>query len=269
MSIKSQLSGFLRKTNLLSFAERMRFYWQKRKYKKDNDQFKKDHPDFALPPEFFIYETYRLNYKWYYDDGKNTAKEIIELLSRQLDISQPGIRILDWGCGPGRIIRHFPISLPNAEISGTDYNGEYIKWCSKNLNKIDFSVNKIDPPTNYDDSFFDVVIGLSIFTHLSERSHNDWIAELYRIVKPGGFIFITTHGKAYYSKLTSAEKKQFDSNDLVIREYSNEGNRLYSSFQPTEFIKKLILGKFVIAENIEGEINNNEPSQDIWLLKKF
>jgi 2-polyprenyl-3-methyl-5-hydroxy-6-metoxy-1,4-benzoquinol methylase len=269
MNIKSQISGFLRKTNLLSFAERMRFYWQKQKYKKENEEFKSNNPGFVLPPEFFIYETYRLNYKWYHDDGKNSAREIVDLLSKHLDLSVPGVRILDWGCGPGRIARHFPKLLPNAEIYGTDYNEKYIEWCIEHLKEINFSVNKIDPPINYNDNYFDVVIGLSIFTHLSEKGHIDWINELHRIVKPEGFIFISTHGKAYYSKLTNAEKKLFDSNDLVIREYSDEGNRLYSSFQPFSYIVKLIEGKFAVVENIEGKMSGNEPAQDIWLLKKI
>ena len=61
MSIKSNISGLLRKINLLSLAEKTRFYLQKLKYKKGNDVFRKEHPDFILPPVFFIYETYRLN----------------------------------------------------------------------------------------------------------------------------------------------------------------------------------------------------------------
>jgi 2-polyprenyl-3-methyl-5-hydroxy-6-metoxy-1,4-benzoquinol methylase len=268
MSIKSRISGFLRSTHLLSLAEKARFSWQKQKYKKANEEFKKEHPGFVLPPEFFIYETYRLNYKWYHGDGKNTAKEIVAVLSNQFDVSVPGTRVLDWGCGPGRIVRHFPALLPNAAVYGTDYNEEYIEWCNGNLKGINFSVNKIDPPTGYPGNFFDVVIGLSILTHLSEKAHHDWIHELHRIVKPGKFVFITTQGKAYYSKLSATEKKLFDENRIVIRDYSNEGNRLYSSFQPVGFIKKLLEEKFHIVENIPGQLKEGEPVQDIWLLQK-
>lgn len=269
MSIKSGISNLLRSTRLLPVAEKARFYWQKQKYKKANEEFKKEHPDFILPPEFFIYETYRLNYKWYHDDGKNTAKEIVAFFSNHFDVSGTGTRVLDWGCGPGRIVRHLPPLLPNAEVYGTDYNEEYIKWCSGHLKGISFSVNKIDPPTGYPGSFFDVVIGLSILTHLSEKAHYDWIHELHRIVKPGKFVFITTQGKAYYSKLSVTERKLFDENRVVIRAYSHEGNRLYSSFQPVVFIRKLVEGKFHIVENIPGKLKDGEPAQDVWLLQKI
>lgn len=269
MSIKSQVSGWLRKLNLLSTAERARFYLQKMKYKKENAAFRKEHPDVVLPPEFFIYETYRLNYKWYYEDGKNTAAEIVTLFSNYFEIDGKDVRILDWGCGPGRIVRHFPLLLPHAEIHGTDYNEKYIRWCKENLNEINFSVNNVDPPTYFNNSFFDAVTGLSIFTHLSEKNHFDWINELHRIIKFRGGLLITTQGKGYYSKLTEPEKKLFDSGLLVTRKYLDEGNRLYSSFQPSAFMTKLITGKFEIVEYLPGEAKNDQSSQDCWLLRKI
>jgi len=269
MSIKSNISGLLRKINLLSSAEKARFYLQKLRYKKDNDVFRKEHPDFVLPPVFFIYETYRLNYKWYYEDGKNTAREIVTLLSKYDDYSQQVKKILDWGCGPGRIVRHFPRLLPNAEIYGSDYNERYINWCRGNLKEIIFSINRIDPPMNFGDSFFDAITGLSIFTHLSERNHILWINELHRIIKVGGGILITTQGESYKSRLTEKEKELFDSSQLITRKYLNEGNRLYSSFQPVGFMNELINGKFQVLEFIPGKLDGKEPSQDCWLLKKI
>ena len=222
-----------------------------------------------LPPEFFIYETYRLNYKWYHDDGKNTALEIVTLFSKHFDIAAPGTKILDWGCGPGRIVRHFPELLPAAKIFGTDYNSDYIQWCGRNLKGIEFSLNRKDPPTIYPDNFFDAITGLSIFTHLSENAHYGWIDELHRIVKPGGYMFITTQGRAYYSRLTTDEKKIFESGNLVTRKYVDEGNRLYSSFQPIEFMNKFFGAKFRVVESLPGELANGEPAQDSWLLKKI
>jgi len=84
-----------------------------------------------------------------------------------------------------------------------------------------------------------------------------------------GGVLITTQGEAYRSKFTPNEKEVFDAGQLVTRKYLNEGNRLYSSFQPTDFIKELIAGKFQIAEFIPGEMQNSEPSQDNWVLEKI
>lgn len=268
MSFKSYISRALRKMHLLSFAEEVRFALQKIKYSKGNRVFKEEHREVEMPPEFYIYETYRLNYKWYYYDGKTSAEEIVTLLSKYFDLSIPRNKVLDWGCGPGRVVRHLPELLPNSEIYGTDYNEKYIQWCKKYLPGIQFSTNDINPPLNYQSSFFDMVVGLSIFTHLSKKNHLSWINELYRIIKSGGGVLITTQGKAYYSRLTSAEKLLFDSGELVTRVYLNEGNRLYSAFQPPSFINELIVGKFRVLEFMPGKILDGEPSQDCWLLCK-
>lgn len=268
MSFKSYISRALRKIHLLSFAEEVRFALQKIKYSKANRVFKKEHREVEMPPEFYIYETYRLNYNWYYYDGKTSAEEIVTLLSKYFDLSVPRNKVLDWGCGPGRIVRHLPGLLPVSKIYGTDCNGKYIQWCKTYLPGIHFSVNGINPPLNYPSSFFDIVIGLSIFTHLSKQNHISWIDELYRVVKRGGGVLITTQGLAYYSRLASLEKQLFNSGELITRIYLKEGNRLYSAFQPRSFINEILNGKFEVLEFIPGKIVNGESSQDSWMLRK-
>lgn len=265
--VKSQVSAALRRLRLLFVAEKIRYRLQKKKFDEENRIFRLQNPGLALPPDFFIYETYRLNLREYYNDGLSTAKEILYLIQKHCETLYEG-RILDWGCGPARIVRHLPFLLARTEIYGTDYNEEYIDWCRRELNDINFSVNKIDPPTNYSDSFFDAIIGVSIFTHLSEARHKSWINELYRITKPAGILFITTQGIAYRSKLTAAERSQFDKGYLVTRRYIKEGNRLFSSFQPPEFMKRLLAGRFEIVEFFPGFTNDYGPAQDQWVLKK-
>jgi SAM-dependent methyltransferase len=268
MELKSYISAVLRKLHLLAAAENIRYRSQKKRFENDNNIFREQNPGLALPPDFFIYETYRLNLKEYYYDGQATAAEIISFIQKHRDLHQPDTRVLDWGCGPARIVRHLPALLPQAEVHGSDYNEEYINWCRQSLKEIQFSLNKIDPPMNYPASFFDAIIGISVFTHLSAASHANWINELYRITKPGGIIFLTTQGTAFRSKLTNAERLQFDKGLLVSRQNIKEGNRLYSSFQPHSFMKQLLAGKFAIADFFPAEVNNDEPGQDTWLLQK-
>jgi 2-polyprenyl-3-methyl-5-hydroxy-6-metoxy-1,4-benzoquinol methylase len=189
MKIKPVLSSILRKLHLLNAAEYLRFLFHKFKYRQANAQFKKAHPSIVFPPDFLMYETYKLDLSEYYYDGKQAAGEIITAIGKYLDITQSGIKILDWGCGPGRIVRHLPELLPQATVYATDYNKKYVKWCSEKLKNIEISLNSIHPPLNYDSDFFDVAIGISIFTHLSAQNHVAWVDELWRIIKPGGCIY--------------------------------------------------------------------------------
>lgn len=253
---------------MLFFAENVMFYINRIRCNKANSLFIKEHSDVTMPPDFYLYETYTLSYKDYYYDGKETAKDIIAHIEQRYDVFRHGLQFLDWGCGPARVIRHFPQLLPRANLYATDYNLKYVDWCRNNIKGISFSANGVYPPTTYQSSFFDIVIGLSLFTHLSEENHHAWLNELHRILKPDGIAFLTTQGKAYRNKLSSREQFHFDSGKLVVRKYTIEGNRLFSSFQPPDFMKSLFNKKLEIVEFIPGVFNNKNVSQDIWLLKK-
>jgi cyclopropane fatty-acyl-phospholipid synthase-like methyltransferase len=267
MRLKSVASSVLRKLHLLNLAEQLRFLLHKLKFNSKNIAFKKENPAIVFPPDFLIYETYKLNLSEYYYDGKQTATEIITTVGKNFSI-KPGSKILDWGCGPGRIVRHLPELLPQASVYATDYNDVYVKWCIENLENIQVSLNNIDPPLNYKNSFFDVVIAISIFTHLTEQNHFAWIDELKRIIKPGGIAFITTQGESYRSKLLSTERLKFDNGKLVTREEIKEGNRLFSAFQPPVFFQQLTENHFDLVEFISSGKDINPPVQDIWVLRR-
>ena len=154
------------------------------------------------------------------------------------------------------------------EYYGTDYNAKSIDWCSKNLSGIHFNLNSLNAELPYADNFFDVIYGISIFTHLSEKLHFDWFKELYRTLKPGGILFLTTQGTNFIGKLTSGELEIFQNGDLVVRGNVKEGHRTYSAFQPKKFIQKLF-ENCMIEEHIEPEPESGKGiPQDIWIVRK-
>ena len=120
----------------------------------------------------------------------------------------------------------------------------------------------------YDDDFIDVIYGISIFTHLSEKLHYDWVHELFRILKPNGIMFLTTQGDNFKDKLTDAELKRYDDHQLVVRVQVKEGHRTYSAFQPPGFMRQLF-DKVEILEHIETKPEKGKGlPQDIWIIKK-
>lgn len=42
---------------------------------------------------------------------------------------------------------------------------------------------------------FDLVFAYSVFSHLSEETHEKWLEEFRRILKPGGLLIVTTWGR--------------------------------------------------------------------------
>jgi SAM-dependent methyltransferase len=111
-------------------------------------------------------------------------------------------RILDFGCGCGRLTR-FLSMVPNLSVSACDLNPEHIEWCRQNLPTITALVNQPEPPLPFNTSAFDFAYLLSVFTHLREPATLAWMEELSRVVRPGGLVIITTHG---YPTLQTIER---------------------------------------------------------------
>jgi len=263
--MKQILSSILRKLKLMSSVDLVFYHYQKIKNKSSNQSFLKDYPSIKLPPDYLMYESFQLNYRSYYFDSKESAKWLVELITPYKNLNSKSI--LDWGCGPGRIVRHLPDFVSDANIYGSDYNKTSIDWCQKNIPNVKFDVNGISPPLNYSNNQFDFIYGISIFTHLSDKMHHAWIQELSRVLKVGGVLMLTTHGDSFKRKLTKNELLTFDMNKLVIRGNTFEGHRSYVAFQPMEFFKTL-LSDFNVLKFIEGNAESSKPQQDIWILEK-
>jgi SAM-dependent methyltransferase len=101
-------------------------------------------------------------------------------------------RILDFGCGCGRLTRMFK-GHPS-RISACDVDGRHVKWVDQNLSYVEVRQTSVYPPLPYDDNEFDAIVSISVFTHLGEKSQDEFLAELHRISSRTGFLFLTVHG---------------------------------------------------------------------------
>ena len=102
--------------------------------------------------------------------------------------------ILDWGCGCGRVTVHYLGLRQSPEVFGCDIDSEAITWCQQELRPGVFVPINPWPPTPYESSSFDLVIGYSIFTHLTQETQAAWLEEMRRIIRPGGLFLASTHG---------------------------------------------------------------------------
>lgn len=252
---------------LIYFTDWIRFQIQKFKNRKINLSFVKNNPNVSLPPDYLIYESFQINYHKYYTESKDTAKWLINIIEKHIELNNKSI--LDWGCGPGRIIRHLPTIVGNGcTFYGTDYNKNSIEWCSKHLLGIKFNHNSLEAKLPYPDNNIDVIYGLSILTHLSKKLHYEWFKELYRVLKPEGIMLLTTQGDNFKEKLTDSELSTYNKGEIVVRGNVKEGHRTYSAFHPKEFMNQLF-SKAEIIEHLERKPQSGRwLPQDIWIIRK-
>ena len=176
-------------------------------------------------------------------------------------------KVLDFGCGAGRVAINFKNKM-EIDFYGSDINPQAINWCKKNLGFGKYNVNKISPPTNYQDNYFELIYALSVFTHLSEQLQIGWMREFYRILKKGGYIIITTHGKKFYNRLESHEMEIIEAEGYYARFEENSGSNLCVTYNKKEHLENTIFKDFFTIVDYKPGGSKGNGGQDIYLLKK-
>lgn len=145
-----------------------------------------------IPPEHLQIRVTGAAAGQFHSTGRRVAEQIAGLVARSGRPLTSFQKILDFGCGPGRVISSIKDMHPAAELFGSDIDGEAIGWARANLADVgDFRVNGPNPPLPFADETFDLIYSISIFTHLPEDMQHGMLAELRRILKPGGVLLTT------------------------------------------------------------------------------
>jgi ubiquinone/menaquinone biosynthesis C-methylase UbiE len=256
----------LRKLIPVIIIDRAIFYWQRFCHARSNYFFRRTNPQITFPNAYTLYESYQLDYKKYWEDGEQTAKEIVESIDPYLTNKNT---ILDWGCGPSRITRHLQKFAASASIYACDPNIETILWNQKNIPNIRFEVQEKYPPLPFQDNYFDLLIGFSVLTHIPSQEQRKWLHEIHRILKPNGVAWLTTHGHYFIKRLSKKEKREIESSGVYNTRYHQTGHRMMSTYHLPEKWKRVLEEKFEILEYRDGErYPNKAGKQDLWILRK-
>jgi SAM-dependent methyltransferase len=136
-----------------------------------------------------------LDRKNFYNSGRQSVRDIeaaLGLLGRSFDSFET---ILDFGSGCGRIMLWLEHLAQTSALHGVDIDARAIAWARENMPWATFKVNQPLPPLDYPDGCFDLVFNHSVFTHIDEHYQDQWLAELRRVVRPGGYLLLTVHGE--------------------------------------------------------------------------
>jgi SAM-dependent methyltransferase len=107
-------------------------------------------------------------------------------------------RVLDWGCGCGRLMRYLS-TLNGVQLTGADVDRDNLAWCRQHLLGPSYVELPLHPPTTLESGAFDLVVGISIFTHLTESVQFEWLEELHRASAPGAVLLMSIHGPAVHA----------------------------------------------------------------------
>lgn len=201
--------------------------------------------------------------------------------------------ILDFGCGCGRFARM--LKGHPGKVSGCDIDKRHVEWINHNLHYMEAKLSTVHPPIPFEDGEFEAVVSISIFTHLNEKSQDEFLAELSRICKLGGTLFLTVHGERALNRakeetpiweMLSIDQEQFDNayeqfvngehafirqnGHLTTVDSCNDPGKVISelfeygiTFTPESYIRSRWTNWFDVIDIISGGIHN---FQDIIVL---
>ena len=104
---------------------------------------------------------------------------------------EDNFKVLDLGCGNGRLLKSLADSNKNFKYQGIDFSDKLIKQAKQQFSNFDFQladIREIDFAANS----FDMVFSIATFHHLeNKKERQEMLAKIYKWLKPGGYLFMT------------------------------------------------------------------------------
>lgn len=165
-------------------------------------------------------------------------------------------RLFDFGCATGRFLRHVDL-YSDCQAFGSDLAPANVNWVKRHLPA---SLNVIENSTNaklpFENRFFDVVTAFSVFTHI-DIDWEGWLAELIRITKPEGMLYITIQNQAAWDKVIDRPG---------ALEHLMRANKIDGNLQVDE---ELFRGPMPEQRIVFRMSNDNVYNCNVWCTNQF
>jgi SAM-dependent methyltransferase len=153
--------------------------------------------------------------KLYLDTGGHAVRVMRSILVEDGLEFVRGMRVLDFGCYTGRLLRWFlKEARAGVEFWGVDIDAYAIDWASSTMAPpFQFAVTTTEPHLPFPDRYFDLAYAGSVFTHMNDLSVA-WLLELRRVLKPGGRAYLTFNDSASADVVTRKYAGSYDQEKL-------------------------------------------------------
>jgi SAM-dependent methyltransferase len=134
------------------------------------------------------------------DQSKSFYVKAKERFSRHSEAALADARVLDFGCGWGRLTRFFARDVTPGSLFGCDPVEDILDVCRQlrvpaHLARCDFVPERLPFEER-----FDLVFAFSVFTHISEAAHEACLRAIHAALNPGGLLIVTIRSPAYATR---------------------------------------------------------------------
>ena len=168
-------------------------------------------------------------------------------------------RILDFGCGCGRVTRHWR-RYPSVEVHATDHDEDLIAWMRTGLPFIQVARNGLSPPLPYPEHYFGIVYAISVFTHMTDELAEAWMRELSRVIRPGGLLMFSALDQRQVDRLRPHERNAIERGEPVVQFADALGTNMCVSYHPRPFIERIAPDFDILSTRVIG-------AQELYILR--
>lgn len=148
-------------------------------------------------------------------------------------------RVLDFGCGWGRVGRMFLRDVSIDALEGCDVDPAFVEVTSHLFGTRNFRVCSPNPPSHAASNQYTLIVSYSVFSHLSEATTRAWLEEFHRILKPGGYLAFTTRHDSFFDYVAWAREA------TDVGPYTKALGELFEDIGPAR--ARLRTGEFIHA----------------------
>ena len=197
---------------------------------------------------------------------KKNALTFKDGISRHKPSLLLGKKILDYGCGHGRICRYIPkLFFPSKLVVSDVWDGA-VNFCAEEFKATPFLITDEKSLSTYNEKF-DVIFAYSVFTHLPPSSFNFYISDISKCLEDDGIFLFTTKGEfnAKRSNVTLEDGFKF-----VVKDIPNETKGRLSG---DEYGIMYVAPKYVekILKSVGMKILEHKPhsmtAQDLYIAE--
>jgi SAM-dependent methyltransferase len=200
--------------------------------------------ELPVPPQE-LWIGYGQTQEEYVSSGMRDVQTMSRILSSSGASLESCARILDFGCGAGRMIRSLQPLADTGEIWGADILSTHITWCQQYLSPpFHFVTTTVFPHLPFEDRYFSLVYAGSVFTHVDDLTAA-WFLELRRVLRPSGRLYITINDRRTVDILGNDQ----DTRSWIVR--FRKRLRLcpeYDRFSRSDF------GVFTIGRSVNSDV---------------
>lgn len=135
-----------------------------------------------------LYENYYAKPSWWFRFRYDTQvkKKTVHFLLSKINLQKKNLRVFEAGFGSGSVLFSFD---PSCEIYGTEISTSAIQNANEFAKKRKYTAYQFQNATGSTLPFLDNYFDLAIASHVIEHTSDDiqFINEIYRILRPGGF----------------------------------------------------------------------------------